>query len=181
MNLSFWHPLPLDGLVLHFTNTNAHHPPHHYRLAKPIHPTQRLLHTDQPSRPPPNRKIKQRVKLTENSALISECNSLRKENNSLKRTNEILRLEAKEMAARPSQAQPRQTNARPGNAPEHGGKAHGRGGSRGRGGSDAAAGSADEGISQQSRSVGDLTSITIMEAVRFATDHPAPTPPPSLR
>lgn len=80
------------------------------------------------------------------------------------------------MAARPSQAQLLQPNARPGNASVQGGRGggavNGRGAGRGRGGGSGAAAAAatasgDEGVSQQSRSVGDSTSITIMAAVRF--------------
>lgn len=133
------------------------------------------------------------MKLTENSALISECNSLRKENNSLKRHNERLRLEAKEMAARPNQAQLQQPKARPGNAPAYGSSAAGGGGGggindlangtgvkgRGGGGRGGAAGSAaDEGMSQQSRSVGDSASITVMPAVSHSLSSPLPLPLP---
>lgn len=77
------------------------------------------------------------------------------------------------MAARPNPAQLLQPNARPGNASVRGAggssaAANGRGAARGRGGGSGAAatGSGDEGVSQQSRSIGDSTSITILAAVR---------------
>ena len=125
----------------------------------------------------------QRTKLTENSALISECNSLRKENNSLKRQNEVLRLEAKETAARPNRADRRQQqqNARPVAVPHGSAGAATTTGVRGRGGASGAEcetggagglltypGSLDEGGSQQSRSIADTASLTVVQAVRVA-------------
>lgn len=125
---------------------------------------------------------KQRTKLTENSALISECNSLRKENNALKRKNEVLRLEAKETAARPTLnhagRQQQQQNVRPAAAPQ-GSAGVSTVGMRGRGGISGAddetgpegllkyPGVPDEGASLQSRSIADTASLTVVQAVRL--------------
>eukprot|EP00904_Undaria_pinnatifida_P011330 jgi/Undpi1/7327/HiC_scaffold_22.g09800.m1 len=135
---------------------------------------------------------KQRTKLTENSALISECNSLRKENNALKRKNEVLRLEAKETAARPTLnhagRQQQQQNVRPAAAPQ-GSAGVSTVGMRGRGGISGAddetgpegllkyPGVPDEGASLQSRSIADTASLTVVQAPETGTSFvPAPSP-----
>lgn len=85
------------------------------------------------------------------------------------------------MAARPNQAQLQKQNARPGNAPAHGsggvgiapnGRVAQEGGS-GDGRRRTGSSISDEGTSQQSRSMGDSASITVMQAV---SSWPPPTP-----